>query len=105
MIACFYHQLCNVTKFGIEKAKQLLNKLKLTNNPLSIHKYLDSRLHNNDIISIWNDVENEQHNEICKYLQESQATSIFAKRSFSMLNNLIAQKEILKLEMGSTIWN
>ncbi len=96
MIACSYRPLCNVTKFGIEKnltiekGKQLLNELKFTNDPLNIHKYLDSRLHNNDIIGIWNDVENEQHNDICKYMKECPATFIFAERSFSMLNKLLA---------------
>ena len=85
-------------KCTIKEAVQAIQELDLGEDTCNINQYIKKRMQNNDISEIRNTDRQDISPVVYHMLQNSQPTSAFVERSFSMLKKLLAKRRNFKGE-------
>ena len=87
-----------IAKYTIKEAVQAIQELDLGEDTCNINQYIKKRMQNNDISDIINMERQDISPAVYHMLQNSQPTSAFVERSFSMLKKLLAKNRNFKIE-------
>ena len=85
-------------RYTIKETMQAIQELDFGEDTRNINQYIKKRMQNNDISEIINMERQVISPAVNHMLQNSQPTSAFVERSFSMLKKLLAKNRNFKLE-------
>ena len=85
-------------KYTIKESVQTIEELDFGENTYNINQYIKKRMQNNDISEIINMERQDISPAVYHMLENSQPTSAFVERSFSMLKKLLAKDRNFKVE-------
>ena len=85
-------------KYTIKEVVQAIQELDFDENTCNINQHIKKRMQNNDISEIINMERQDISPAVYHMLQNSQPTSAFIERSFSMLKKLLAKDKNSKAE-------